>query len=162
MVPEAAIPAHRLLGIESMHEPEVGAVTSTRRRVVVVNDDQGVLDMYRDMLRELDYEPVAMATTGIVTEQIRAYEPDAVILDLQVGDEAGYGVSMAVQLRGDSRLAAIPIIVCTGNAAAIDGQHLMLRDIGVPMLLKPMTIETLGNLLSAPVRLSNRPVVGTQ
>ena len=39
--------------------------------MVVVNDDQGVLDMYRDLLRELDYEPVALATTGIQTEQIR-------------------------------------------------------------------------------------------
>jgi CheY-like chemotaxis protein len=145
-----------------MRESQDGNVAANRRRVVVVNDDPGVLDLYRDMLRELDYEPVAMATTGIETEQIRAYEPDAVILDLQVGDEADYGVAMAVQLRGDERMAAIPIVVCTANAEALDGERQTLRDIGVPILLKPLDIETLDGLLSAPVPLSNRPVIGSQ
>ena len=87
--------------------------------MVVVNDDQGVLDMYRDLLRELDYEPVALATTGIQTEQIRAHDPDAVILDLQVGEEGEYGIDTAVQLRSDARLANIPIVVCTASAEAM-------------------------------------------
>lgn len=130
--------------------------------MVVVNDDPGVLDLYRDMLRDLDYEPVAMITTGIATEQIRGHEPDAVILDLQVGEQGDYGVSMAIQLRGDSRMAATPIIVCTASAEALDGHRQTLRDIGVPMVLKPMDMDTLAELLNAPVPLSNRPVAGTQ
>jgi two-component system, OmpR family, response regulator VicR len=143
--------------MEEVDAPSAGA----RRRVVVVNDDPGVLDLYRDMLRELDFEPVAMATTGIETEQIRAHEPDAVILDLQVGDEADYGVAMAVQLREDERLAAIPIIVCTANAEALDGKRRTLGDIGVPMLLKPIDIETLDTLLSSPPS-GDRPVVASE
>ena len=130
--------------------------------MVVVNDDPGVLDLYRDMLRELDYEPVAMATTGIVTDQIRAYEPDAVILDLQVGEEADYGVAMAVQLRGDERMAAIPIVVCTASADALDGERQKLHDIGVPIVLKPIDIDMLGELLTDPVPLSNRPVIAPE
>ena len=130
------------------------------RRVVVVNDDQGVLDMYRDLLRELDYEPVALATTGIQSEQIRAHDPDAVILDLQVGEEGEYGIATAVQLRSDARLANIPIVVCTANAEALDGARRQLRDLGVPMLLKPVSIETIDEVLSSPVRQANRPVIG--
>ena len=126
----------------------------------MVNDDQGVLDMYRDLLRELDYEPVGLATTGIQSEQIRAHDPDAVILDLQVGDEGDYGIAMAVQLRSDARLANIPIVVCTANAEALDGARKQLRDIGVPMLLKPGSIQTIDDVLSTPVQ--HRPVIGDE
>jgi two-component system, OmpR family, response regulator VicR len=120
--------------------------------VVVVNDDPGILDLYRDLLRELDYEPVALATTGIETERIRAHDPDAVILDLQVGEEAHYGIATAVQLRSDARLADIPIVVCTANADALDGARQQLRDIGVPILLKPFTIKAIEDVLSSPVQ----------
>ena len=133
---------------------------ATRRRVVVVNDDPGVLDLYRDILRELEYEPVAMATTAIETERIRAHDPDAVILDLEVGSEAMYGVAMATQLRDDARLANIPIVVCTGNPDALDGARVTLHDLGVPMLIKPFTIDEIETALSAPVPVSNRPVIG--
>ena len=129
-----------------------------RRRVVVVNDEQGILDLYRDILRELDYEPVGLTTTGIQSEQIRAYDPDAVILDLQVGSESNYGIAMAVQLRGDARMANIPIVVCSANADALDGSRRQLRDIGVPMLLKPVSIQAIEEALRTPVRPSDRPV----
>ena len=131
---------------------------SGRRRVVVVNDDPGVLDLYRDMLRELNYEAVGLATTAIETDRIRAHDPDAVILDLEVGDQALYGVAMAKQLRRDERLASIPIVVCTGNADALDGQRKALRDIGVPMLLKPFSIETMDEVLTSPVLPPRRPM----
>ena len=137
-------------------QPDTSAV---RRRVVVVNDNLGVLDLYRDILRELDYEPVAMATTAIETERIRAHEPDAVILDLEVGAEAMYGVAMAVQLRDDARLANIPIVVCTGNPDALGAARPTLDDIGVPVLLKPFTIDEIDSALSAPVPVGDRPVV---
>ena len=122
-----------------------------RRRVVVVNDDPGVLDLYRDVLTELDYEPVALATTAMDTERITAHDPDAVILDLEVGAEAHYGVAMARQLRGDSRFANIPVVVCTANAEALDGERQTLRDIGVPIILKPFSIDTIADILEGPV-----------
>ena len=131
-----------------------------RRRVVVVNDDPGILELYRDLLLELDYEPVALATSGIETEQIRAHDPDAVILALQVGEEGEYGIAMAIQLRSDARLATIPIVVCTANAAALDEARKQLRDMGVPTLLKPVSIDAIEEVLSTPVRHSNRPAIG--
>jgi two-component system, OmpR family, response regulator VicR len=122
-----------------------------RRRVVVVNDDPAILDLYRDVLHELDYEPVALATKGIESDQIRAHDPDAVILDLQVGEEGEYGIAMAIQLRSDARLANIPILVCTADRVALDGARRRLKDIGVPALLKPVSIEAIDEVLSTPV-----------
>jgi CheY-like chemotaxis protein len=126
-----------------------GMPNGARRRVVVVNDDQAILDLYRDMLEELDYEPVTMVTYAIETERIRAAAPDAVILDLEVGPEASYGVDMARQLREDSRLAAIPIVVCTANADALDGERRAMQAIGVPILLKPFSADQIEAALQA-------------
>lgn len=110
-----------------------------RRRVVVVNDDPAILDLYRDILKELDHDPVTMVTYAIETDRIRAAAPDAVILDLEVGEQASYGVDIAKQLRMDGRLTDVPIIICTANADAVTGKHRELRAIGVPILLKPFT-----------------------
>jgi CheY-like chemotaxis protein len=126
--------------------PVVGP-TKERPRVVVVNDEPAVLALYRDMLEEIDFEPVTMVTEAIETDRIRAAEPDAVILDLQVGEQARYGVAMAQELRSDESFAAIPIVVCTANAAALDGERRTLQAIGVPILLKPFTIEELEGAL---------------
>jgi two-component system, OmpR family, phosphate regulon response regulator PhoB len=122
---------------------------SARRRVVVVNDAPAVLALYRDMLEELNFEPVMMATEAIETERIRQAKPDAVLLDLTVGLQAEYGVEMAKELRADERYAAIPIVVATANADALDGSRQALDEIGVPILLKPFTVEELGTSLAA-------------
>ena len=121
----------------------------TRGRVVVVNDEPAVLDLYRDILEELNYEPVGMVTTAIETDRIRGFEPDAVILDLQVGDQTRYGLAMARQLRQVQRFARIPIVICTANAEALYRHRTMLRDIRVPVLLKPFTVGQIDQALRA-------------
>jgi CheY-like chemotaxis protein len=120
------------------------------RRVVIVNDAPAVLALYRDMLEELEYQAVLLETEGIETERIAQADPDAVVLDLEVGLQADYGVEMAKALRADDRYAAIPIVVATANADALDGARQTLRDIGVPVLLKPFSVEDLKESLEEP------------
>lgn len=91
------------------------------------------------------------ATTGR-EERIRAAAPDAVILDLQVGERARYGVDMARQLREDARMTAIPMVVCTANAESLNGERRTLEEMGVPVLLKPFTPDQIDALLQAPPR----------
>jgi CheY-like chemotaxis protein len=66
-----------------------------------------------------------------------------------VGLQAEYGVQMARELRADERYASIPIVVATANADALDGSRQTLELIGVPILLKPFTVEELGTSLAA-------------
>jgi DNA-binding response OmpR family regulator len=119
-------------------------------RVVVVNDASAVLALYRDLLDEMHYEAVVMATEAIETGRIRAADPDAVILDLTVGLQTEYGVEMAQALRADDRYSAIPIVVATANADALEGARELLHEIGVPILLKPFTLEELEASLASP------------
>jgi CheY-like chemotaxis protein len=135
-----------------MDEMDESRTTNGQRRVVIVNDAPAVLALYRDMLADLDYQPVLMETEGVETDRIAEARPDAVVLDLEVGLQADYGVRMAQELRRDERYAAIPIVVATANADALDGAREALRAIGVPILLKPFTVEELGESLSAPSR----------
>ena len=121
---------------------------SPRRRIVVINDDHAVLELYRDILEELHLDPVVMATEGVETDRIREANPDAVILDLNVGEQADYGLRMAEELRADSEYAAIPIMVCTANANALDGTRAQLKRIGVPIVLKPFDVNELDALLT--------------
>ena len=51
-------------------------------------------------------------------------------------------------------------MVCTASAEALDGARKQLEDIGVPTLLKPVSIEKMDEVLSSPGRRSNRPVIG--
>jgi CheY-like chemotaxis protein len=120
---------------------------ATRKRVAVINDARSVLELYRDMLDELGYEAALLATEAVETDRIREAAPDAVILDLEVGLQMEYGVEMAKELRADAQYAAIPIVVATARAEALDGAGQTLRDIGVPVLLKPFTIDQLGAAL---------------
>ena len=117
---------------------------------MVVNDASAVLALYGDMLAEMHYVPVVMATEAIETARIREANPDAVILDLTVGLEAEYGVEMAKELRYDDRYSAIPIVVATANADALDGARQVLQEIGVPILLKPFTFDELEASLASP------------
>jgi CheY-like chemotaxis protein len=119
-------------------------------RVVVVNDAPAVLEMYREMLQELDYEPVVLSTVAVETDRIREANPDAVVLDLTVGLQTEYGVQMAQELRSDGRYRSIPIVVATANATALDGAREILSEIGVPVLLKPFTVEELAASLAEP------------
>ena len=122
-----------------------------RRRAVVVTDEPAVLALYRDMLEELDLEPVTLVTHAVETERIRDARPDVVILDLEVRDQASYGVEMARQLREDPMYATIPIVVATAKADALHGERENLRKLGVPVLLKPFTLEEIGSLIGVPV-----------
>ena len=77
---------------------------------------------------------------GHETERIARTRPDAVVLDLEVGLQADYGIMMAQELRRDERYASIPIVVAP-HAEALDGATATLRQIGVPILLKPFTFD---------------------
>lgn len=137
---------------ESRHADHEVTEPAAARRVVVVNDDPAVLALYEDMLEELEYEPVPMATEGIETDRIRTADPDAVILDLQVGEQTDYGVRMAQELRADPEYATIPIMVCTADASALDGVRALLSAIGVPILLKPVGVDELAEVLDEGAR----------
>src|SRR5579872_3001981 len=86
-------------------------------RILVVNDTQEILELFRMFLEDEEGYDVILAGTPI--QQIKDVEqiaPDLIILDLVFGDEKT-GLQMLQMLKMQRSTATIPVIVCT---AALD------------------------------------------
>lgn len=91
-------------------------MTTPPSRVLVVDDDP---DFRRNTFRFLQregFECLVAEEGGEALLECAKRSPDAVLLDLALGDLNGFVVLRA--LRSDPRTRAIPIILVTGNAEA--------------------------------------------
>lgn len=81
-----------------------------KRRVLVVDDDQVLLDLVSALLRRINLEPIE-AMTGADAAQIMRTPPlpHLLILDLMLPDISG--IEFLRQMRGRAAFDAIPVIV---------------------------------------------------
>jgi len=78
-------------------------------RILFVEDDASVAQMYRLKL-ELDGYTVDVAADGLTAlEKVRASRPDLIFLDLRLPKLDGLGV--LERLRADASTAAIPVVI---------------------------------------------------
>jgi CheY-like chemotaxis protein len=116
--------------------------------VLVVNDDNDMLDMYESMLLSLGHEPIAKQTVDSGPETVRDVGADALVVDLQRPREDEYGLRLIEDLRADEETRAIPIVLCTGAADAVESLRPRLDALAVPIVVKPFSIDELEQTLS--------------
>jgi CheY-like chemotaxis protein len=116
--------------------------------VLVVNDDNDMLDMYESMLLSLGHEPIAKQTVDSGPETVRDVGADALVVDLQRPREDEYGLRLIEDLRADEETRAIPIVLCTGAADAVESLLPRLDALAVPIVVKPFSIDELEQTLS--------------
>jgi DNA-binding response OmpR family regulator len=89
---------------------------STAKRILVVDDEPGMLEMHTRVIEtQLPGCQVLQATNGYeALEVIRQERPDLVLLDLMMPELDGFGVLEAMQQGGMER--NVPVIVLTGQA----------------------------------------------
>ena len=119
------------------------ADTPTRPRALVVNDTQEILELFEEILDEMDYEAVLMSYAPRELERIREVAPDLIILDFLMGDRELLGWQLLQKLKMDRRLDAIPVIVCTAAVKAVSEQQGYLTEQGVTVVLKPFNVDQL-------------------
>jgi CheY-like chemotaxis protein/CHASE3 domain sensor protein len=85
------------------------ALTSERRRILVVEDDVSFATILRDLARELEFQCIVThsANDGVAAAGI--YRPDAVLLDINLPDHSGLGV--LDQLKRNPLTRHIPVHV---------------------------------------------------
>jgi DNA-binding response OmpR family regulator len=113
-----------------------------RKHIVIVNRDPEFLGLMRELLQLQRYN---VTTTNFVPrsyEQIAAAEPDLVIVDLSLRDEAAW--NLLERLHEASETEQLPVIVVSSspellNEAEQDGSELA----GERFLLKPLEIDRL-------------------
>jgi len=98
-------------------------------RVVCVEDEPEMIDLIRLILGRKGFEVVGANGGKEALGIVRDENPDLVLLDLMMPDMDGWEVYQ--QLKADTALASIPVIVVTAKAQSIDkvlGLHIAKVD----------------------------------
>ncbi len=135
------IPRKDLLQFMKSNDIPTDALESTKRRVLVVDDDEQIIELFLDVLSRDDRFEVKSARTGydagMLTEQFR---PHLVLLDYMLPDINGNLV--CDRIRSNPELTGTKIIVISGvvNQDEIDT---LLRSGADDFVKKPFNIEKL-------------------
>ena len=111
-------------------------------RILVVNDTQEILELFRMLLEEEGYDVILAGFPIQVIDEIEQIKPDLIILDLVFGEEKT-GMQMLQMLKMKRATAVIPVIVCTAALHLVREQEGYLVSQGVHLVYKPFDIDLL-------------------
>ena len=123
------------------HDPTTNGLVRIPH-ILVINDTQEILELFRDILEEEGFEVSLYSRAFRDIDEIARLRPDLVILDFLIGDEA-QGWQLLQKMKMSRRTDRIPVIVCTAAvqmARELEG-HLTAK--GVGLVLKPFDIDDL-------------------
>jgi two-component system, cell cycle response regulator DivK len=80
-------------------------------RVLVVEDNEKNMKLFRDVLTATGFETLEATTGGRAVELAADQAPDVVLMDIQLPDIDG--VEALSRLRADARTTAIPVLALT-------------------------------------------------
>jgi DNA-binding response OmpR family regulator len=112
-------------------------------RILVVNDTQEILELFRMILEEEGgYEVILSGFPVQEIEEVEQIKPDLIILDLVFGSEKT-GMQMLQMLKMKRSTALIPVIICTAALDLVREQEGYLNSQGVHLIYKPFDIDHL-------------------
>lgn len=87
---------------------------SDQPKVLVADDEQDCLDFVSDALADAPYELITASDGEEAWQLAQEQQPQLCILDVQMPKCDGY--ELFARLRGDAKLAKVPVIMLTGIA----------------------------------------------
>ncbi|MCO6437076.1 MAG: response regulator [Phycisphaerae bacterium] len=118
------IPRESLIQFMKQNHIPLDALESGKKRVLVVDDDPAIVDMFQELLERDGRFEVATANSGyqagIFTEQ---FKPDVLLLDFKLPDVNGTGVCRTI--RANPSYEHIKIIAISGVADPDEVNELM-------------------------------------
>src|SRR6266478_10153535 len=85
-----------------------------RHRILVVEDNPLNRELLCDWLETEGHEVLSVEDLSAAMRSIEDHAPDAVLLDVQLGDEDG--LSLAAWMRKQPKLSSLPVIAVTAHA----------------------------------------------
>ena len=135
------IPREELIRFMRENEIPTDSLEPSRKRVLVVDDDEMIIDLFREVFAPDERFEIKTATTGydagVMTEQFR---PELLILDYMLPDINGNVVCKTV--RRNSALAHTKIIVVSGVVNQDEIEDLLEAGADV-FVKKPFNIDKL-------------------
>jgi DNA-binding response OmpR family regulator len=111
-------------------------------RILVVNDTQEILELFRMLLEGEGYEVILAGFPIQQVGDVERINPDLIILDFVFGDQKS-GWQMLQMLKMQRSTASIPVIVCTAALDMVREQEGYLVSQGVHVVFKPFDIDHL-------------------
>jgi two-component system cell cycle response regulator DivK len=111
-------------------------------RVLVVEDNDKNMKLFRDVLQATGYETLEAATGEQAIELARANEPSLVLMDVQLPGIDG--IETLARLRSDARTASIPVLALTAQAMHGDRERFLAAGFD-GYLSKPVNVVVLIN-----------------
>jgi DNA-binding response OmpR family regulator len=116
--------------------------TKAAPTILVINDDQEILTLFEEILREAGYGALLYSAAIRDLAEIESLHPDLIIIDYLIGhEESGWQMLQKIKLRRAT--ATIPIVVCTAATKLLletSGYLLSKRVVALP---KPFDIDEL-------------------
>jgi DNA-binding response OmpR family regulator len=116
-----------------------------KRKIVVVEDDQPILDLMDILLKKLDYEPVLIPNGLDALTAVRADPPALILLDIMMSPLSGW--EFLERLRMECNLREVPVILFTASPTVPEKMK-KLNDPRVGILQKPVTFDELRAAIS--------------
>ena len=111
--------------------------------IMVVNDTQEILDLFRDILTDAGYEVSLHAYGKRESGEVQRIGPDLIISDWPPLDREVYGWQFLQMLKMTRETAHIPIVVCTTNLRSIEDNQAWMNSKGIRVVAKPFEVDEL-------------------
>ena len=92
-------------------------------RILVVEDNEKNMKLFRDVLAARGYETLEAATGEAAVSLAAEHVPDLVLMDIQLPDIDG--IEALARLRADERTASIPVLALTAQAMHGDRERFL-------------------------------------
>ncbi len=117
--------------------------TSNSTHVLVVNDTEEVLDLFRDILENMGHRMTAWSFSPDDLATVIEIKPDLIILDLMLGPTELQGWALLQKIRMTPATEDIPVIVCSAAINWVREQEGWLAANAVKVVLKPFKVAQL-------------------
>jgi DNA-binding response OmpR family regulator len=116
---------------------------TTPPRVVVINDTEEMLELFRDILTEMGCDVALMSYAPDDLHRIEQERPDLVVIDFVLGGREFEGWQLLQKLRMNRATESVPIIACTAALQQVRDQEGYLLEQNVTVVLKPFNVDQL-------------------
>ena len=117
--------------------------TSNSTHVLVVNDTEEILDLFRDILENMGHRMTAWSFSPDDLATVTEIKPDLIILDLMLGPTELQGWALLQKIRMTPATEDIPVIVCSAAINWVREQEGWLAANAVKVVLKPFKVAQL-------------------
>jgi two-component system cell cycle response regulator DivK len=112
----------------------------TGERILVVEDNEKNMKLFRDVLGATGYRTLEATTGGEAVEMATEHTPDLVLMDIQMPDIDG--LEALRRLRADARTASLRVLAVTAQAMQGDREHFLAAGFD-GYLSKPVNVQEL-------------------